>query len=75
MMKALSPGSMGQILILVAVILGWGYSLVEYYALQVATAQPIADGGWAALLAIMRLDFSGSAQPPIAAGAPQPPAA
>ena len=44
-MKALSPGSMGQILILAAVILGWGYSLVEYYALHVAAAQPIADGG------------------------------
>ena len=74
-MKALSPGSMGQILILAAVILGWGYSLVEYYALQVATAQPIADGGWAALLAIMRLDFSGSGQPSTAAGAPQAQAA
>lgn len=59
--SSLNLSGMGsQYIILLAVITGWGYSLVSYYANHVAIAQPIADGGWAALLIAFRADFGGT---------------
>ena len=61
-MKHLQSSS-GQLIILVAVIIGWAFSLIEFYAEHVAVAQPIADAGWGALLAIMQLDFGRGGAP------------
>lgn len=50
-----------QYAILAAVIVGWFFSLYMYYVQHVSIAQPIADGGWAALLIAFRADFGQSA--------------
>lgn len=66
-----TPGTpAGQYMILAAVIAGWAFALVMYFALKVQLAEPIADGGWAALLVAFRADFGQGAS----ASTTQPPA-
>ena len=56
-MNQTTPPVVAQGLILIAVLIGWLFSLVQFEVYGTVQAEAIAYGGWAALLALIQLDF------------------
>lgn len=63
-MKTLAASPVAQLVVLALLGAGWLFALVEFYAYHTTAAQTIADGGWAALLAILRIDLGTAEAPP-----------
>ena len=74
-MNQTTPPVVAQGAILLAVLLGWLFSLVQFEVYHTAPAEAIAYGGWAALLALIQLDFGAARRAPPPPAAPRPPTA